>query len=157
MTTMGPYESEVFTRYIFGTIDNLVACLDGLDEDELHWRPSAPQTNSLYAIVMHVCGNAEENILGTLCGRSIQRNRDSEFRATGGSETSLREQWLDLRARLANALAALPAVELDRERRHPRRGVLTGREILLIVARHAAEHWGEAQLTHSLLKTRAKD
>ena len=44
---------------------------------------------------------------------------------------------------------------LDRERTHPRRGALTAREVLIVVARHAAEHWGEAQLTRSLLRTRA--
>ena len=47
--------------------------------------------------------------------------------------------------------ATLPAADLDRERKHPRRDVLTGREVLIVVARHTAEHWGEAQLTKSLL------
>lgn len=32
---------------------------------------------------------------------------------------------------------------------------LTGREILLVVARHAAEHWGEAQLMRNLLTSRS--
>ena len=47
--------------------------------------------------------------------------------------------------------ATLPAADLDRERKHPRRDMLTGREVLIVVARHTAEHWGEAQLTKSLL------
>lgn len=37
---------------------------------------------------------------------------------------------------------------------HPRRGIITGRDVLIVVARHAAEHWGEAQLTPSLMKAR---
>jgi hypothetical protein len=32
---------------------------------------------------------------------------------------------------------------------------MTGRDVLIVVARHAAEHWGEAQLTRSLMKARA--
>jgi len=64
----------------------------------------------------------------------------------------VRDHWRELRARRETALAALPAGELDRERPQPRRGPLTGREVLLVVARHAAEHWGEAQLTRSLMR-----
>jgi hypothetical protein len=56
---------------------------------------------------------------------------------------------------MALALASLPVGDLDRERPHSRRGTLSGREVLLVVARHAAEHWGEAQLTRSLLRAKA--
>ena len=152
---MADSEGEVFRRYIVGTIDRLVASLEGLDARELNWRPPAPHTNSLYAMVTHVLGNAEENILDTLCGQPIPRSRDAEFAAAGQSGAPVREHWRDLRARIGEALAALPAGELDRPRYHPRRGDLAGREILLVVARHAAEHWGEAQLTLSLLRTAA--
>jgi hypothetical protein len=31
-------------------------------------------------------------------------------------------------------------------------GVLTGREVLLVVARHAAEHLGQVELTRDLTK-----
>ena len=44
--------------------------------------------------------------------------------------------------------------DLDRARQHPRRGIITGRDVLIVVARHAAEHWGEAQLTRSLMNAR---
>lgn len=42
----------------------------------------------------------------------------------------------------------------DRARHHPRRGIITGRDVLIVVACHAAEHWGEAQLTRSLMNAR---
>ena len=45
--------------------------------------------------------------------------------------------------------------DLDGARQHPRRGIITGRDVLIVVARHTAEHWGEAQLTRSLLKARS--
>ena len=83
--------------------------------------PTAPATNSLYAIATHVLGNAEE----------------------------------PLRERIAKHLASLTRDDLDAARAHPRRGTLTGRDVLIVVARHAAEHWGEAQLTRSLMKARA--
>ena len=144
-------EIESFQHFIFATIDSIVGALDELTAEELNWRPTAPATNSLYAIATHVLGNTEENVLRTLCGQTITRDRPSEFAASGKSADDVRAHWTDLRDRVERALAALPPGDLDREQHHPRRGTLTGREILLVVARHAAEHWGEAQLTKSLL------
>lgn len=148
-------EVESFQRLIFGTIDALVQSLEGLTEAQLNWRPAAPDTNSLYGIATHVLGNAEENILATVCGLPVSRSRAAEFAAQGPTWDPVRDRWHELRARMATALAALPAGELDRDRTHPRRGPLTAREVLIVVARHAAEHWGEAQLTRSLLPARA--
>jgi hypothetical protein len=149
------HESASFQRFTFGTLDDLVHSLEGLTEEQLNWRPAAPDTNSLYAIVTHVLGNAEENVLQTVCGQRIVRSRAGELGAHGTSWEPVRDRWNDLRARMQTALAELPARDLDRERVHPRRGPLTGRDVLLVVARHAAEHWGEAQLTRSLLRARA--
>jgi hypothetical protein len=57
-----------------------------------------------------------------------------------------------LRPRLAEALANLPPGALDASYSHPRRGTVTGRDILIIVARHSAEHLGQAELTRDLLR-----
>jgi hypothetical protein len=146
------HEVDSFRQFIFGTIDDLVQSLEGLTADQLNWRPAAPDTNTLYAIAAHVLGNAEENVLRTVCGLPVSRSRAAELTARGDTWEPLRDHWRDLRAHIATALAAPPDGDLARERPHPRRGMLTGREVLLVVARHAAEHWGEAQLTHSLLR-----
>src|SRR5438093_4251546 len=152
MKSLQPDEVRSFCRFIFGSVDRLVECLEDLSERELNWRPPAPNTNSLYAITMHVLGNIEENILGTLCGLPLERDRGTEFLASGASPKPVRQKWEDLKERIIAELANLPADALDSERAHPRRGTLTGRDVLIVVARHAAEHWGEAQLTRSLLK-----
>jgi hypothetical protein len=133
-----------------------VAALDGLSEDDLSWRPDAPDTNSLYGIAMHVLANAEENVLGTVCGLAVTRDRAEEFGATGASAAAVHQRWQGLRQRIHEALAGLAASALADTRRHPRRGTLAAREVLLIAARHAAEHWGEAQLTRSLLRARRR-
>jgi DinB superfamily len=147
-------EIESFQHFIFGTIDAIVGALDGLSPEELDWRPAAPATNSLYAIATHVLGNAEENLLGTLCGRPHGRDYATEFRATAVTPDAVRGRWAELRLRLERSLAELMPADLDGARRHPRRGTITGRDVLIVVARHAAEHWGEAQLTRSLVKAR---
>jgi len=78
---VGRTELESFRHFIVNTIDSLVGSLDGLDEAELNWRPGAPATNSLYAIVTHVLGNAEENLLGTLLtGRGTGRSARVQHR-----------------------------------------------------------------------------
>jgi hypothetical protein len=147
-------EVESFQHFIFNTIDSIVGVLDGLSADELNWRPSAPATNSLYAIASHVLGNAEENLLGTLCRQPYTRNYAGEFTAAAPTPDGLRAHWAELRERVAKSFEALTREDLDGARQHPRRGIITGRDVLIVVARHAAEHWGEAQLTRSLLKAR---
>ena len=147
-------EVESFEHFIVNTIDAIVGALEGLSEHELSWRPPAPATNSLYAIATHVLGNAEENLLGTLCRQPYTRNYAGEFTAAGPTPAAVRAQWTDLRERIAKSFEALTREDLDGPRSHPRRGLITGRDVLIVVARHTAEHWGEAQLTRSLLKAR---
>lgn len=145
-------ELAAYAGFICRSIDRIVACLAGLDAEQLNWRPPAPQTNSLYILAIHTMANAEENILGTLCGQTIMREREDEFTAKGTSAADAETYWHDLRERLAIALRRLDPAELEREIHHPRRGSLTGREILIVVARHAAEHMGQAELTRDLLR-----
>lgn len=138
-------------RYIASSLDRLVGVVQGLDADDLGWRPPAPETNSLATLAVHTLGNAEENLLGVLCGRPVRREREAEF-AAAPTAAEIAARWADLRPRLRAALAALPAAELARGRDHPRRGTITGLEVLLVVARHAAEHLGQAELTRDLLR-----
>src|SRR6185436_553361 len=102
----GPARSEVesLRRFIFSTIDHLVEALDGLSAAQLNWRPEAASTNSLYAIAVHVLGNAEENVLGTVAGQAVSRSRDAELAARGDSWEPVCDRWRDLRARLDTAL-----------------------------------------------------
>ena len=147
-------EVESFQHYIFNTIDSIVDILDGLSAEELNWRPAAPATNSLYAIATHVLGNAEENLLGTLCREPHHRDYANELSAAAPVPDAVRERWTDLREQIAKHRGSLTRDDLDGARQHPRRGMITGRDVLIVVARHTAEHWGEAHLTRSLLKAR---
>jgi uncharacterized damage-inducible protein DinB len=150
-------EAMLFWRYIESSLDRLVGCLADLSEAQLNWRPPAPGTNSLYVLAVHTLGNAEENLLQTLAGWSVGRDRDGEFAAVGDSARALAARWHGSRAELRAHLAGLPADALDTTYDHPRRGSLTGREILIVVARHAAEHLGQAELMHALLRVARLD
>ncbi len=142
----------MFWWYIAGSIDRLVEMLGELSEAELNWRPPAPDSNSLFVLVTHTLANTEENILGTLCGIAVRRTREAEFQAYGPTPEPIQQRWARLRAEVEAALGALAPEALRTLRPHPRRGPITGREILIVVARHAAEHLGQAELTRDLMK-----
>lgn len=142
----------MFWRYIAGSIERLVEMLGELSAAELNWRPPAPDSNSLFVLATHTLANTEENILGTLCGIAVRRRRETEFQAYGPTAEPIQQRWAHLRAEVDAALGTLAPEALRTLRQHPRRGPITGREILLVVARHAAEHLGQAELTRDLMK-----
>lgn len=145
-----PAKALVYWRFITSSVDRLLACLDGLDEAALNWRP-LPNANSLYVLATHMLGNIEETVWGLVCGQPVVRDRDAEFSATGHDAPLLQTRWQTLQTHIAHHLAQLPSSTLEQEHLHPRRGPLTGWAILLIVARHAAEHLAHAELTRDLL------
>jgi len=147
-----PGEIDTYRRYIFSSLDRLVGCLSDLDDRGLNWRPPAENANSLYTLAVHTLANAEENLLGVLCGQTMGRDREAEFAARGAAPRDVEERWRELRGCLARALAELPQTRLEEQIQHPRRGPVTGREVLLVVARHCAEHLGQAELTRDLLE-----
>ena len=144
-------EIDIFWTLIAGTVDELVGCLEGLGESELNWSPM-DDANSLYVLATHTMGNIRQNVLRGLCDVPLQRDRDAEFLATGVSPDEIKARWSELRDQISSCVKELPADRLDRAKEHPGRGVISGRETLTLVARHAAEHFGQAQLTRDLLR-----
>jgi hypothetical protein len=129
--------------------------MEGLSGEDLNWKP-IDSANSLYVLATHTMGNVENNILHVLSGQPSVRDRDAEFVAQGTDPEKLRVFWQDLQVRINTALAALSPSDLDRLCSHPTRGSITGREVLLNTARHAAEHAGHAELTRDLLRMTQK-
>lgn len=127
-----------------------MVCLDGMNAEQFNWRPAAPGANSVYALAVHTLGNAEENILYTLSGRPSALDREQEFAAHAQSTAALQQHWKDLREQLLTTMIHLSTVDLTRAVSHPRRGTVAGREVLLVVARHAAEHLSQAELTRDM-------
>jgi len=143
----------MYWRYLASSIDRLIACLEGLTEAQLNWRP-LPDANSLAVLAVHTMANAEQGLLQVLCGQQVNRERELEFVTQATSPEPIQAQWRDLRERLAQNLAQVSPAELEREHDHPRRGRVTGREALLIIARHASEHLAHAELTRDLLRAK---
>ena len=144
-------EIDLYWDKIRNTVDELVACLEGLDSDSLNWKP-LDDANSLYVLATHTMGNVRQNILKGLCGWPVTRDRDAEFTVRGDSVEEIEAAWNKLKGQISEAIQELPPGELDRKKDHPQRGIITGRKLMVIVARHAAEHYGQAQLTRDLVK-----
>lgn len=145
-------EVATFWRFIAASIDRLATLVTGLDAAELGWSPPAEGANSLRVLAVHTFGNTEENLVGLLGGSDVARDRDGEFRAAAGDGAELQRRWSSLRPRVVATLDALDPGAVERTHLHPRRGAITGREVLIVVARHAAEHLGQAELTRDLLR-----
>ena len=142
-------EAATFWRYISGSIDRLVALAVECPSDVVSWMPPADGANSILALAAHTLANAEENILGLVLGRDVTRDRESEF-APGADPAVLARRWQALRAVVDAELPAIFDGRLPKVVAHPRRGEISVREVLIVVARHAAEHLGQAELTRDL-------
>jgi uncharacterized damage-inducible protein DinB len=144
-------EAALFWAKIASSMSRLLATLDGLSAAQLNWRPPAPGANSLAALATHVLANLEENIAGVVLGHTILRAREDEFANPQRDLQALEQRWSEIRQRCEAGLRQLPATEVAVLRDHPRRGRITVREVLLVVARHVEEHKAHAELTRDLL------
>ncbi len=152
-----------YTNEIKRLLEKVCGAIEGLDEAQLNWTPSAPETNSAYVIAAHALGNAEAWVLGIACGQPVERDRAAEFRAAGPDAAPLIDHARKLSQRIDDALAALLPSALDEPRDPPAalRGVgpaapLTARQALMLAIDHAATHVGEIQLTRALALSSAK-
>lgn len=148
---MKSQEIGVYWRFIVDSVENMMECLSGLREDELNWRP-LDTANSLYVLSTHTMGNIEQNVYGGICDQPFHRDRQAEFEAKWESTRDIKNHWEKLRDQISTCLEEAPATRLDRKKNYPGLGLMTGRETLIIVARHAAEHLGHAELTLDILK-----
>jgi hypothetical protein len=150
-------ELTAYLSQIDRIFDRVCAAVQGLDEAHLNWRPPVPDTNSIYVIATHILGNAEAWALGIACELPIERDRPAEFLAAGADASAIVAKAAELRARIDDAVAALPAEALDGERR-PKASLsslwgagtpepVTARQALLQVIQHASGHLGQIDVT----------
>jgi len=147
------YEESIRTR-----LEAVVACLDGLTEAQINWRPTVDEGNSLYALAAHTLGNAQAWVLGIACGVDLRRDRPAEFAATGIDTFELRYELTRLGAQITGALMAMTPERLER-RFVPSQELwgggnpaheITPRYALLHVIEHASLHLGHVELTRDL-------
>ena len=151
-------EIETYSRHIQSLLYRIGAFLEGLTEAQLNRRPAIDGGNSPYVIAAHTLGNARAWVLGIACGRPVERDRPTEFRATGQDAAELVANAQRLSDEIEAALAALPPSALDRRLLPPKSLWGEGepleisvREALLHVVEHASIHLGHLQMTRDLV------
>jgi hypothetical protein len=146
------YDSSIRDR-----LTRAVACLDGLTEAQLNWRPAIDATNSTYALAAHTLGNARAWVLGIACGRPIGRDRPGEFASAGSGAGPLRHELQSLSQQITAALTELDPARLDHRfvpgqelwgENTPRE--ISVRDALMQVVEHASLHLGHLEMTRDM-------
>lgn len=150
-------ETESLSRQIRSILERVSACLEGLSEAQLNWKPPVDGGNSVYVIATHTLGNARAFVLGIACGRPLERDRPAEFRASGRDGAELAAQGRRLSDDFEAALAGLSAADLGRRLLPPQSlwgegeaQEISVREAILHVVEHASIHLGQLQITRDL-------
>ncbi len=144
-------EAGSFWRFTLRSLDGFMEIVDSLAVEELNWRPLASGSNSIYALTTHTLGNVRMHIFRVLLDQAIDRDRDGEFRSVADASNVPIPAWPVLRAEVEAALATLPPEAMDRIFEHPVFGSISGREVLMVMMRHTAEHLGHVELTRDLI------
>jgi uncharacterized damage-inducible protein DinB len=125
-------------------------CLEPLTDDQIWWRPNE-QSNSIGNLVLHLCGNARQWIVGGVGGAADSRNRDAEFAqrdvvARGELQALLKKTLSDV----DDTLGAYDSKRLL-ERRTIQGSDVSALEAILHVVEHFSMHAGQILYIAKLL------
>ena len=132
-------------------------CLEKLSDEQIWWRPNEV-SNSIGNLLLHLVGNVDEWIIGSVGGRAFGRNRQQEF-----DERSLipaRELLATLRSKLEETYEVLGSVDEEQIQsvRHIRGRDVTVLEAIYHVVEHFAMHTGQIiMVSKALLEDDLKD
>lgn len=144
-------------EYLYFTdraLDGMAAVLEELGDDLANRRPELPGANSPYVIVTHCLGVMDLWAGRLVAGRSVERDRDAEFRASG-KVTDLVERVGQAKKQLRADVAAADLRAPLRDEPPPHyRGTVIGRTqgaALQHVYEELAQHRGHLELTRDVL------
>ena len=118
----------------------------------VRWLPPAESPNSILVLARHMLANVEVNISGSLGGDEVSYDREGAF----GDDVTREEvlaSWAELRPRLETTMRELRPERISGLVKHHWRGEIPGREVLIVVARHTAEHLAHAELTRDMARS----
>lgn len=126
-------------------------CLGRLSAEQV-WMRGTENANAVGNIVLHLCGNIRQWILGGIGGQPDVRDRDSEFAARGGVQPA--ELAAKLKATVGEAavvIRGLPGERLGERKTIQKVYDTTLMEAIYHVVEHFAEHTGQIMFATKLL------
>jgi hypothetical protein len=145
---------EDYLSFVDDALDGMVAIVTELGDDRANRRPAMPDANSPYAILNHCLGVMEFWGGHVVAGRSVERDRDAEFRARGPVD-ELVERTRGARRQLEEDLIALEPVAPPRGIPNPSYVDLAmGRTqggALIHIYEELAQHRGQMEITRDVL------
>ena len=126
-------------------------CLGRLSADQV-WTRNSDNQNAVGNIVLHLCGNVRQWIIGGVGGQPDVRDRDAEFAARGGVQPA--ELAAKLKATVneaADVIRKLPIERLNEQKTFQKVYNTTLMEAIYHVVEHFAQHTGQIIFATKLL------
>ena len=143
---------EDYLFYVDTALDGMVRIVSELGDELANARPDIPGANSPYAILTHCLGVMEYWGGHVVSGRSSNRDRDAEFRATG-AVGELIERVGRAREQLAADVAAADPWAPPRNPPPDREPIsATQGAVLLHIYEELAQHRGQMEITRDLVR-----
>ena len=142
---------DEYLYFVDRALDGMAQILSDLGDELANQRPDLPGANSPYAIVTHCLGVLDYWLGVRVAGRSVERDREAEFRASGPVGELLERVEVakqQLRADLALADTSAP---LQPDPRPASRPDLSQGGALIQVYKELAQHHGQLELTRDVL------
>ena len=153
-TNSRSHEAKSDSHNLQYLLEQVSACLQGLNKAQLNQGRPVPNANSVYIIAAHVLGHTRAGMLGIACGQPMQRDRPAGFRSQDAHAGELIGATQRLEEEIEIALAQVAASAL--EKRFKFSSPLWGevephetsiREVLTEVVGHASTHLGHLKFT----------
>ena len=150
--------TDDYLWFVDRTLDQMVAILEELGDEQASIQPALPGANSPYGIVSHCLGVMRSWAGHLVAGRDVVRDREGEFRATGEVKALIKEitdARVQLRADVAEAKLDDPlrdAISADNAE-FPfgkRQGAA-----LFHIYEELAQHLGQLEITRDILISQA--
>ena len=123
---------------------------DGLSDDQLNWKPSGKETNSIGILMNHIMGLEIFQVAERVGGQSVNRDRAAEF-ANRATRDALVKRRAEVENLVREALDKLTSADLSRAIRTPN-GEVPALNFLIGTVSHVSDHMGQVILTRKLLE-----
>jgi uncharacterized damage-inducible protein DinB len=149
-TTMRAEAEAVWEQYQ-RVLGEIFKWADGLTDEQLNWRPTGKDTNTLGNLISHILGAGMFAISERIGGQSMQRDRPAEFTAPVTREM-LNRRRADFEKLVRGTLEQLTPADLERVVTMPAGGgQTTVLKLLVYTVSHLSQHMGQVIVTRKIL------